>query len=74
LAPVRRWDQVFPKPAPARRPFHELIVAAMRAAVLAPEKDLAHWFSWPTPPSVVDELVAEERLTRPSPGWLAIAD
>lgn len=74
FAPVRRWDEVFPKPAPAGRPFHELIVAAMRAAVLAPEDDVTRWFSWPTPRGVVDELVAEGRLIRPEPRWLAIAD
>jgi hypothetical protein len=74
FAPVRRWDQVFPEPAPARRPFHELILAAMRAAVLAPEDDVARWFSWPTPRGVVEELVAEGRLIRPAPRWLAIAD
>ena len=74
FAPVRRWDQVFPKPVPAQRPFHELMVAAMRASVLAPEKDLAHWFSWPIPRGVVDELVAEGLLIRPAPGWLATAE
>jgi hypothetical protein len=74
FAPVRRWDQVFPKPTAARRPFHELIVAAMRAAVLAPDDDVSRWFSWPIPRGVVDELVAEERLIRPAPRWLAIAE
>lgn len=74
FAPVRRWDQVFPKPATARRPFHELVVTAMRAAVLAPEDDLRRWFSWPIPRGVVDELVGEGRLIRPAPGWLALAD
>lgn len=74
FAPVRRWDDVFPEPTASRRPLHELIVAAMRAAVLAPEADLARWFSWPTPRGVVDELVAEGRLIRPAPRWLAIAD
>lgn len=74
FAPVRRWDQVFREPAAARLPFRELIVAAMRAAVLAPEDDLGRWFSWPTPRGVVDELVAEGRLIRPAPRWLAIAD
>ena len=74
FAPVCRWDQVFPEPATARRPFHELAVAAMRAAVLAPENDLRRWFSWPIPRGVVDELVGEGRLIRPVPGWLAVAD
>ncbi|HEV2474908.1 MAG TPA: hypothetical protein VGX22_00105 [Candidatus Dormibacteraeota bacterium] len=74
FAPVRRWDQVFPEPAAVGRPFHELILAAMRAAVLAPEGDLARWFSWPTPRGVVEELVAEGRLIRPAPSWLAIAE
>ena len=46
----------------------------MRAAVLAPEKDLNGWFSWPIPPGTVDELVDDGRLIRPAPGWLATAD
>jgi hypothetical protein len=74
FAPVRRWDQVFPEPAVSRRPFHELMVAAMRAAVLAPTNDFARWFSWPVPRGIVEELIAEGRLIRPAPGWLAIAD
>jgi len=74
FAPLRRWDQVFPEPTAAPRPFHELVVAAMRAAVLAPEDDLARWFSWPIPRGVVDELVAEGTLIRPAPRLLAIAD
>jgi hypothetical protein len=74
FAPVRRWDQVVPESTATQRPFHGLIVAAMRAAVLAPENDVARWFSWPIPRGVVDELVSERRLIRPAPRWLAIAD
>ena len=74
FAPVRRWDQVFPEPAISPRPFHELIVAAMRAAVLAPANDFGRWFSWPIPRGIVEELIAEGSLIRPAPGWLAIAD
>ena len=74
FAPLHRWDQAVEKSPPVRHPYGPLIVAAMRAAVLAPEKDLNGWFSWPIPPGTVDELVDDGRLIRPAPGWLATAD
>jgi hypothetical protein len=74
FAPLRRWDQVFTVHPRVERPHHELALAAMRAAVLAPEGDLTRWFSWPVPAGVVDDLVSEGRLARPGPGWLAIAE
>jgi hypothetical protein len=72
FAPLRRWDAVFDRPAAVEHPFDGLVVAAMRAAVLAPEADLAGWFSWPVPPETVERLVEEGRLARPARGWLAI--
>lgn len=74
FAPLRRWEDVFDKPAAVPYPHDAVVMAAMRAAVLAPERDLGNWFSWPIPPGTAERLVAEGRLTRPASGWLAIAD
>ncbi len=48
-----------------------LVVAGVRAAVVAPEQDARRWFSWPVSADLVDELVGAGRLTRPGAGWLA---
>jgi hypothetical protein len=74
FAPLRRWDEVFEKAGAVEHPHDAVVAAAMRAAVLVPDGDLASWFSWPVPPGTVDRLLAEGRLTRPASGWLAIAD
>ncbi len=74
FAPLRRWDQVFDKQVAVEHPHDAVVMAAMRAAVLAPEDDLGNWFSWAIPAETVERLVAEGQLTRPASGWLAIAD
>jgi hypothetical protein len=74
FAPLRRWDEVFDKPVEVEHPHDAVVLAGMRSAVLAREDDLGNWFSWPIPPGTVERLVAEGRLTRPAPGWLAMAD
>jgi hypothetical protein len=61
---LRRWDQVFREPPLGRAGLEELVVAAVRAAVLVPEKELGRWFSWRL-------AVIPEQLERPAPGWLA---
>jgi hypothetical protein len=38
-----------------------LVVAGVRAAVIAPERELRTWFSWPLPPGLIDKLVAAAR-------------
>jgi hypothetical protein len=73
FGPMRRWDQVFPKAAPRSQPLADVVLAGVRAAVLAPESDVRSWFSWPVPSGIVDDLVTEGRLTRPAPGWLALS-
>jgi hypothetical protein len=67
-----RWDQVFPEPAEGGG-FDELLVAAVRAAVVAPERELGRWFSWRWyfDADTVDRLVLAGRLERPDPGWVA---
>jgi hypothetical protein len=68
---LRRWDQLEPAPEPAPGGLGELLVRAVRAAVVAPEREAAAWFSWPVPSELVEELIAEGRLVRPEAGWLA---
>ena len=65
---LSRWDQAHPGGAAADpgRAFRDLIVAGVRAAVVAPERELPRWFSWPWhwTGTLVDDLVREGRLRR----------
>jgi hypothetical protein len=69
---LSRWDQAYPGPPAAAAPadpagaFADLVVAAVRAAVLAPEPELRRWFSWPWywSDTLVDDLVRAGRLRR----------
>ena len=65
---LSRWDQVFPEPAEGG--LAELLVRAVRAAVLAPENEVRRWFVW-WEDGLSDRLVEEGRLARPETGWLA---
>ena len=67
-----RWDQLVPEPVEGGG-LAELLVAGVRAAVLAPEKELPRWFSWQWywDDGLVDRLVDDGRLFRPEPGWVA---
>lgn len=71
---LARWDQVVPEAAEAGG-VEELVVAGVRAAVVAPEQELARWFSWSWywDEVLVDRLVEAGRLRRPEPGWVAAA-
>jgi len=62
---LSRWDQVFPQPS-GRGGLADLVVAAVRAAVVAPERELPRWFSWRWywNDDVVERLVGERRLGR----------
>ena len=42
---LSRWDQLFPEPS-ADGGLADLVAAAVRAAVLAPEREVPRWFSW----------------------------
>jgi hypothetical protein len=68
-----RWDQLFPEPASGEAQLDELVVAAVNAAVVAPEREVPKWFSWRWrfDPDLVDRLVAGGRLERPASGWVA---
>ena len=68
-----RYDQAYPQRL-GDDGVEELLVAAVRAAVLAPERELTRkWFSWRWlfPDDLVERLVAAGRLQRPEPGWIA---
>lgn len=70
---LARWDDVFPSPS-REGGLGELIVAAVRAAVLAPEAELSRWFSWQWywEDDLVDRLVEGGRLVRPGAGWVSL--
>jgi hypothetical protein len=66
---LARWDQAHPEASDASNPqsaLGELLCAAVRAAVVAPERELARWFSWRWywDEGLVDELVRSGRLAR----------
>ena len=64
---LARWDQLRPEPSPGG--LDELAVAGVRAAVVAPEREAAGWFSWRAD---VGRLIDEGRLARPEPGWVCL--
>jgi hypothetical protein len=67
---LARWDQVHPGATAMgvspQQALADLLVAAVRAAVVAPERELKRWFSWQWywDDTTVDELVEEGRLVR----------
>jgi hypothetical protein len=68
-----RYDQAYPEPADETGGIDDLVVAGVRAAVLAPEREIVRkWFSWRSllGDDLVERLVSEGRLQRPAPGWV----
>lgn len=67
---LARWDQVFSSSGDVGIHLHhalaDLVVAAVSAAVIAPEKELKRWFSWPWywDDAILDTLVEDGRLRR----------
>ena len=67
---LARWDQVHPEAGGSgvdpRRALGELVCAGVRAAVVAPEHELARWFSWRWywDDGLVEALVSSGRLRR----------
>jgi hypothetical protein len=65
-----RWDQAHPDPGAGltdpRNALAELIAAAARAAVVAPDRELRRWFSWPWywTDGLIDGLLRDGRLRR----------
>ncbi len=66
---LARWDQAHPETPGGSSPrvaLGDLLCAGVRAAVVAPERELAQWFSWRWywDDALVDELVNVGRLRR----------
>ena len=65
-----RWDQAYPESRDSgTSPAHalaDLVVAAVRAAVVAPESEPRKWFAWPQywHSTLIDDLVRDDRLRR----------
>ena len=68
---LARWDQLLPERS-ATADLGDLFVAAVRAAVVAPESEVPRWFPW-REDGLVERLVAAGRLVRPEPGWVRAA-
>jgi len=49
----------------------QLLVGAVRAAVVAPVRDAVNWFSFPTCNDAVDGAIQSGKLIQPEPGWVA---
>jgi hypothetical protein len=65
-----RYDQAYPE-SRGEGGIDELVVAAVRAAVVAPELEVPRgWFSWRSllDDSLVERLISEGRLERTEPG------
>jgi hypothetical protein len=67
---LARWDQVCPSTsgtdADPRRALRDLVMAGLRAAIIAPERELRRWFSWQWywEDTLIDGLAREGRLRR----------
>jgi hypothetical protein len=68
-----RWDQAYPEHTAEEADYGALVVAGVRAAVVAPEREIPRWFAhrWRFDEDLPDRLVSEGRLVRPEPGWIA---
>ncbi len=72
VSELTRWDQAFPEPS-GRGGVDALVIAAVRAAVVASEREVPRWLGRPglVPKDIVEQLVREGRLVRPEQGWVA---
>ena len=67
---LARWDQVVPEPL-AEGGLADLVVAGVRAAVVAPARELKRWFSWNW--YWEDAILDDERLVHID-GHVAVAE
>jgi len=70
-----RWDQLGVEGGDGPTNLEALVAAAVEAAVVVEECEPRRWFSWRWrwDDGLPQRLVAEGRLMRPAPGWLAAA-
>jgi hypothetical protein len=64
---LSRWDQVVPRAEPGRGvddALTDLVVAAVGAAVVAPEAEVRRFFWWRPAHDLIDDTVAAGRLVR----------
>jgi hypothetical protein len=67
---LARWDHVYSRPGDVgvhlHHSFQALLLAGVRAAVVAPESELKRWFSWQWywDDALVEDLVRDGRLRR----------
>jgi len=68
-----RWDQLFTQPANGDSGIDDFVVAGVRAAVVATEREVPRWFAWRWrfETGLLDRLVSEGLLERPAPGWIS---
>ena len=55
---LQRWDQLYPTPSLGGG-LPELVAAGVRAAVVAPEREVRTWFSWKADAALIEHLVEE---------------
>jgi len=67
---LARWDQAYADSAesdiPPGQALGDLVVAGVRAAVVAPDSEPRKWFAWPWywHPTLIDDLILQGRLRR----------
>ncbi len=69
-----RWDQLGVEPSSAPADLAALVLAAIQAAVVVPEREPRRWFSWRWRwrDDLLAELVDSGQLIQPEPSWLAV--
>ncbi len=72
---LARWDQSFTqrRKAPLERALDDLVLLAIRAAVVVQEDEPLDWFTWEVPRDTVRRLLAAGKLVRPAAGWVGVA-
>ena len=69
MSELARYDQIVPEPLSDHdiaRALEEVIIAGVRAAVIAHERELRRWFSWRWYflADLIERLVETHRLSR----------